>query len=327
MVSTYFTTSPAAIQEPPIVQELAALFSRLDDFELLKTLTGPARRGPKGYDMSILWRCVVTKHYLGLPSTAALIRTLEQNPFIARACGIDSPDRIPHKATFSRFFLRLSGRWALTKLKGVSRALVREHYGELPAFGERVALDSTTLKGWVNGGKTMPSDPEAGWSVKKNSHGKTAYTLGWKLHLLVDCESELPIAAHVSAGNVNDFARASNVLSEARYSYSRFRPRYTMADAGYSGKKLFNLIRRQYHSEPVIQLNASRVEGTLRSKASRGAVFLAPQGAEVAEQHHPARETEGYGALLPVPNCDAGCLFIILSHQEGGHDDDRQMGH
>ena len=61
----------------------------------------------------------------------------------------------------------------------------------------------------------------------------------------------------MSAGNVNDFSRASNVLSEARYTHSRFRPRYTMADAGYSGKKLFNLIRRQYHSEPVIQLNAS----------------------------------------------------------------------
>ena len=96
--------------------------------------------------MSILWRCVVTKHHLGLPSTAALIRTLGQNPFIARACGIDSPDRIPHKATFSRFFLRLSGRWALVKLKDVSRALVNKHYAELPAFGERVALDSTASR-------------------------------------------------------------------------------------------------------------------------------------------------------------------------------------
>ncbi len=257
MVSTNTTIAPAAIQEPPIVAELQALFSRLDDSDLLKVLSRPGRRGPKGYDMSILWRCVITKHHLGLPSTAALIRTLHQNPFVAWACGIETPDRIPHKATFSRFYLKLSGRFALTELKNVSRSLVRRHYGELPAFGERVALDSTTLKGWVNGGTSKPSDPQAGWSVKKNSHGKTQYTLGYKLHLLVDCESEFPIAANVSAGNVNDFKRASNVLSEARYSHSRFKPRYTMADAGYSGKKLFNLIRRQYHSEPIIRLNAS----------------------------------------------------------------------
>ncbi len=244
MVSTYSITAPAAIQEPPIVKELQALFSRLDDSELLRELTGPARRGPKGYDMSILWRCVVTKHHLGLPSTAALIRTLHQNPFVARACGIATPDNIPHKATFSRFYLRLSKRTPLTELKNVSRSLVRRHYGELPAFGERVALDSTTLKGWVNGGKPRPSDSAAGWSVKKNSHGKTEYTLGYKLHLLVDCESELPIAANVSAGNVNDAKRASNVLSEARYTYRRFKPRATMADKQYSGRKLFGLIRR-----------------------------------------------------------------------------------
>ncbi len=258
MVSTYSTTPQAAIQEPPIVKELAALFSRLDDSELLKTLTGPARRGPKGYDMTILWRCVVTKHHLGLPSTAALIRTLHQNPFVARACGIGSPENIPHKATFSRFYLRLSKRFTLFELKNVSRSLVRRHYGELPAFGERVALDSTTLKGWVNGGKPKQSDPDAGWSVKKNSHARTEYTLGYKLHLLVDCESELPIAANVSARNVHDAKRASRVLSEARYTDSRhFKPRYVMADKGYSSKDLFRLVRQQYLSNPVIDLNAA----------------------------------------------------------------------
>ena len=63
-----------------------------------------------------------------------------------------------------------------------------------------MALDSSTLKGWVNGGKPVPSDGETGWSVKRNSHGKTEYTLGWKLHLLVDCETGLPVLAYVSPG-------------------------------------------------------------------------------------------------------------------------------
>ena len=258
MVSTYPTTIPAAIQEPPIVEELRSFFSRLDDSELLKTLTGPMRRGPKGHGMPVLWRCVLVKHYLGLPSTADLIRTLHQNPFVARACGIESPDSIPRKATFSRFFLRLSNyHKVLPKLREVSRALVRKHRETLPAFGERVALDSTTLKGWVNGGREEQSDPDAGWSVKKNSHARTEYTLGYKLHLLVDCESELPIAATVSAGNVHDYKGASNVLRDARRVTTKFRPRLVMADSGYSGRGLFALIKRQYRAGPIIMLNKS----------------------------------------------------------------------
>ena len=78
---------------------------------------------------------------------------------------------------------------------------------------------------------------------------------GYKLHLLVDCEYEMPISAHVSAGNVHDAKVASNVLSQARYSYGRSHPRYVLADAGYSSAALDHLVKRQYAATPVIDLN------------------------------------------------------------------------
>ncbi len=250
----------ATVQAPPIVKELQSLFDSLDDTPLLKALIGPSRRGPKGHPAYTLWRCFLAKHYLSLPSTAAMIRTLINNPFVAQACGIPSPNAIPHEATFSRFFAKLANRKYLHLVKDVSRRMVRHHYATLPDFGKRVAINSTTLKGWVNGGKPKQSDAQARWSVKKNTHGKTEFTLGWKLHLLVDCESELPIAANVSPGNVHDSKRASNVLSEARFTASEFRPRYFLADAGYSSQDLRNLVRRQYRAEPVIMVNKGHRE-------------------------------------------------------------------
>ena len=192
---------------------------------------------------------------MGLPSTRELIRTLSNNPWIAEACGFEWPN-IPHEATFSRFFKQLSDRNILPLVKDVSRALVRRCYNEIPGFGERVALDSSTFKAWSNGGKKPHSDPDAGWSVKKNTHGQDEYVYGWKLHLLVDCESELPVAANVSAGNVHDSKRASNVLREARVAYGPFHPRFVIADKGYAGNKLFKLIRGQYKAQPVIDLRA-----------------------------------------------------------------------
>jgi len=257
VVSTKFTASGATVQAPPIVQELQRLFANLDDAPLLQALTGPTRRGPKGHPAYTLWRCFIAKYYLGLPSTDALIRTLANNPWIAQACGIPWPNGIPHKSTFSRFFARLAQYHMASKVKDVSRRLVRSRYSDTPGFGQRVALDSTTLKAWSNGGKNPKADPQAGWSVKTGTQGIKESTYGWKLHLLVDCETELPIGAHVSAGNVSDVTRASNVLKESRKAASRFHPRFVMADAGYSSKDLFALIRRQYRAEPVIQVNKS----------------------------------------------------------------------
>ena len=139
-------------------------------------------------------------------------------------------------------------------MKDVSRNLVRRHYAEFPGFGQRVALDSTTLKAWSNGSKTVKSDPEAGWSVKNGSQGTKEFTYGWKLHLLADCETELPIAANVSPGNVHDSKRASNVLREARREAPRFHPRFFIADKGYASRAMFHLVRRQYNTDPVIDI-------------------------------------------------------------------------
>jgi IS5 family transposase len=247
----------AAEQAPPAVQTLERAFAKLDDEALLSALIGPTRRGPKGHSVKVLWHCLIAKHILGLSSTDALIRELHNNPLIAKACGIDNPDAIPHKSTFSRFIFRLSRYKTAALLKDVSRSLVRDCYTNLPGFGERVAIDSTTLKAWSNGGKKRKSDREAGWSVKKNSHGKDEYVYGWKFHLTVDCEYELPISANISPGNTHDVTRATKLLREARKATGKFVPAYLMADKGYSSDDLMKKIRKQYKAIPIIDIPSS----------------------------------------------------------------------
>lgn len=267
MASLYGTSAVSDVTTPPIVAELQGIFARLTDAPLLAALHGPVRRGPKGYPVAVLWRCYLTRYILGLSSTAALIRELRRNPFIARACGIDSPDAIPHEATFSRFMARLSRPRAVPLLKDVSRALVRECYATIPAFGRRVAMDSTTVKAWANGARGKKTDPDAGWSIKKGTQGKKEFTFGWKLHLLVDCESELPVAAQVSAGNVHDSKRATWLLSEARHTHTRIGIRYVIGDMGYSGRKLARNIRQHYHAAPIIQTNPAHKKLMAKNRA------------------------------------------------------------
>ena len=254
------------LQEPPIVAELESVFATLDDEPLLNALKGPTRRGPKGYPIQTLWRCVVVKYYLGLDSTATLLRTLQNNPFIAGACGITTLNGVPSDPTMSRFFKRLASKRILSLLKDVSRRLVRRQYAELPGFGNRMAMDSTTLKAWCNPVRHRISDKAAGWSVKTGNNGRLQSVYGWKLHLLVDCEYQMPVAANVSPGNVHDSQRATNLLSEARFTQTTFNPQYLLADAAYSSDKLRRVVQRHYHIEPLFDPNPKHYKAVKRAK-------------------------------------------------------------
>ena len=108
-----------------------------------------------------------------------------------------------------------------------------------------------------NGAKRPPSDTDATWAVKLDTSGKTKYYCGYKLHLLADTEHELPIAGKVTAASVHDIRAATPLLSEARFTNSKFHPEYVICDAGYSSQKLRRTIKRQYRTQPIIKVNPS----------------------------------------------------------------------
>ncbi len=251
--------SSTKTQLPPVVAELEAVFATLPDEELLTKLQPAQRRGPKGYDPSILWRCYVALYVLGLPSVSDLIRTLYDNPFIAMACGIEEPDEIPSQPTFSRFYARLAGYRTRTVVRNVLRTLSQRLADVLPGFGNIVAVDSTDIKGWSNGGKKgkrgKVSDQDAGWCVKKNTEGKSKFVWGYKAHVLCDAHYELPIAVSVTAGNVADVMQITPLLQQARVSVAQFWPRYVLADAAYSSDKVRAAVHDNYYAEPVIDPN------------------------------------------------------------------------
>lgn len=252
MAYTYVKVSLADTQ-PPIVAELKAIFEALPDDELLKALRGPNRRGRPGFDPKILWHCYLVRYVLGLPSVSALIRTIQDNPFIARACGVESPDQLPSQPTFSRFITKLSRRFYRTKMKDVMREMTRTLYATLPDFGKNVGIDSTDIKAWTSKSKKPTTDPDARWAVKSSVGNLRRYWLGYKVHMLADLDYEMPISMVVTSANVHDIRGATRVLSAARFTYKRFLPRYVMADAGYTSHKLRTTIKKHYRAEALIR--------------------------------------------------------------------------
>ena len=118
-----------------------------------------------------------------------------------------SPESPPSQPTFSRFGGKLSRRPFSLLVKDIMRNLTRRMYDRFPNFGKSVAIDSTDVKAWSNGGKKRKgkhSDTDAGWIVKKSTDGNMKYVYGYKIHILADTETEMPIVIDATAGNVAD---------------------------------------------------------------------------------------------------------------------------
>lgn len=235
----------------PVVRQLKALFATIPEDELLSNLK-VYYAGRNGYTYKVLWRTYVAMTILNLPSFAALIRALENNPYIAEACGVNGAG-IPSKFAYSRFMRRLQAKHNEVLIKDIMRNLTRKCYQTIPDFGKSVAIDSTDLKAWSNGGKRQKSDPDAGWIVKGDTNGKRKSVWGYKLHLLVDTAHEIPLAANVTRGNFADVNQATPLLSQARDTYGKFHPDYIICDAAYSSRVLRKACRKQFHAEPIIK--------------------------------------------------------------------------
>jgi hypothetical protein len=236
----------------PIARQLEAILNTIPEDELLGALK-VYYAGRSGYTYKILWRTYVAMSVLNLPSFAALRRTLENNPYIAEACGVNGPEGVPSKFAYSRFMHKLQIKHNEVLVKNIMRTLTRRCYETLPSFGKSVAIDSTDLKAWSNGTKERKSDPDAGWAVKNGTNGKRKFVWGYKLHLLIDTTHEIPMVAYITKGNVNDVRHATPLLSQARYTTGKFHPDFVICDAGYDSAGLRKKIKKQWWAEPIIK--------------------------------------------------------------------------
>ena len=110
----------------------------------------------------------------------------------------------------------------------------------LPGFGATVAVDATDVKAWANG-LHQETDPDAGTGAKHKS-SRRVYWYGYKVHVVADAESELPISFKVTAANVYDGAQLAPVLRQAQNQYEWFKPSHVLADKGYDAKECFRFV-------------------------------------------------------------------------------------
>ena len=164
-----------------------------------------------------------------VPSDRMLVRQLWKDPRLRRICDIEKNEPPYGIAVLSMFRKRVGPERLMRIVDHAVELLVRK--GRIK--GEALALDSTFIQAHSRrslDNRTGYSDPESrvGRAVKFRD-------LGYRLHLAVDCRSEMPVAMTVASANENEKKHSLKLLENASL---HLKPRKLLADPQYSSQNL-----------------------------------------------------------------------------------------
>jgi IS5 family transposase len=233
-------------------QERAPLFFATLNLEpYTKKLKGLSPQGAKGYSREALMRALLVAPFEGISTFTALHRRLCSDIRFRYQCGFRLDQRVPSVSTFSRIFSRLTEKGLLEKL---FFDLVQQCREKGIINGKHVAIDSSAIDAYEKKKpKARCMDGHASWGAKLDSFGNKITWFGYKIHLAVDTESELPIAVHVTPAHVNDGDVAPLLMQDVVLT-KKFNVNHFIMDAGYDQLKNYETAKG-FKAQAIIPLN------------------------------------------------------------------------
>lgn len=193
-------------------------------------------------DPVAIFKALLLKEMRQITSKRKLAMFLKKDEYWLKKCGFEEP---PHHDTFSKFIDRIGQ----DSFERIFDSIVSQ-IGERREIGKVVAVDSTILKAYSRSYKdSEPSDPDAKWGYNPSNEG---WIFGYKLHMAVDAELELPLTYSVTPANVYDSVEYPNLLK--KLVKKGIKPEVIVADAGYDSKKNV-LLTLAEDITPIIALN------------------------------------------------------------------------
>ena len=218
-----------------------------------QTGAGRPPRKPLG-----IFKALIIKQLRHIPSDRELYRRLWNDEALREICDIEEKEKPYHPSQLTRFRNKVGPE----RLTDIMNSLIRELLEGSIIKGKTLALDATFIKAWSRRDLTDDShgysDPES----RVGRDGKT-YDLGYKAHLAVDADSDMPVAVVVASANENEKKHTEELLGKASRVVDGFG--VVVADSQYSSKRVRDIIV-EHGAESVIPYpsNHRRGESVLR---------------------------------------------------------------
>lgn len=237
--------------------KLEMVLSQLDFSNMLSYLSRPRhKRGPKGYDALPLLYALIAMQLEKIQNTVKLVDRLKSDPVFRYNCGFGALGSVPSTSTFSRFLAMVSDTDALEE--DFKQLILRAKSLNI-VDGTDVAIDATKLDAFEKAqpkSKLKNDGVSPNWGKKRDTDGNDVKWFGWKLHILADCKSELPLAIEITPASVNDGIVAIPLLKRLKEQYGdAFNVKHCIMDSGYDIKDNYDYTTNEFGVQPIIAYN------------------------------------------------------------------------
>ena len=222
--------------------------------------------GRRPFSRQSILKAIIFKNLNGLPALSDLTNALKTNPSAAIRCGFNILKPLPSVERFSEF-LRDKNNDALQKIR---IHLVQELISTGTIKGNYLSIDScpmpakvkqnnlkTNVKDRFNKKRICKGDPDARLGVMvtfAKSKKEISYFWGYRNHVVVDAEEELPVWEITKPANVQDSVMFIPVFDLIQNRF-HFPIHAVMADAIYDTASILNYIITTLKAKPRIAQN------------------------------------------------------------------------
>ena len=226
---------------------------------LVKDKYSSVAKGADGYDPISLFKAQLLIYLGEVKSDRKLVDALRYNGRLCFLCGFNFL-RTPTNGTFSIFRDRLGESTfyeilhnliaqaiTLEIIEGKDTAIDSTHVW---AYSNRAGHKTCQCPGKCNCPKTF-SDTDARWGAKNKDY----FFFGYKVHLMVDAKSQLPLEVRVTSGEKADSPLAKPLLEGSLKKHPQVKIETNSMDSAYDDYKNYNFAINEAHIAPIIALN------------------------------------------------------------------------
>lgn len=241
------------LMEIELNERAPIFFNALDLRPYAKELRSSSPQGASGYNRQAILRALLIAPLEGIATFTALVRRIQSDIRFRYQCGFSILQDAPSVATFSRVFKQITEKGLAEQL---FYDLVQQCRKEEIINGSKIAIDSTAIKAYE---KKEPKSKSkhtgnATWGAKFDSFGNKITWFGYKIHLAVDTESELPVALEVTPAHVNDGDMGPVLIHKAAAQPSKGKLSFVIMDGGYDQLKNYEAAFK-VGAQAIIPLN------------------------------------------------------------------------
>ncbi len=256
-----FTTYEASLKLKPN-DPTKIIFDHIDwsfIHPLTKDKYSALPQGAEGYDPISLFKAQLLIYLDEVSSDRKLAEALRYNGRLCLLCGFNFL-KTPSNGTFTNFRDRLgedifyeilhqliAQAIVLKIIKGGDTAIDSTHVW---AYASKFGYKTCSCKGKCDCPKSY-SDTDAQWGAKSKDY----LFFGYKVHLIVDAKSQLPLEVRVTPGNEADSPHAKPLLQGAKKKHSEVKIDTSAMDSAYDSHENYRFAIEEAQIAPIIALN------------------------------------------------------------------------